>query len=269
MEHHPEQYSDWARLQLRRKIRSTYSKVGHDIYDLTLSLLELRPSDHLLDIGCGFGDLMLKIRTNGHLGKLVAIEPSRNMIEEAQRHASDLRYMIDFKVADPEKLDFTSSSFDCVTALNTLGRGDPQKIISEMGRVLKVDGRVVICTCSRSSYPLLEELNSRAHERFGWFLGSESTGRCDSEMIGDILRHYFGKVDESRYDDALQYPDAEVLVDLFRSTRGIWNEAITEREWERIVDWVREQALELIPEHGYAEDPMVFSLFRCTAPLGL
>jgi len=67
----------------------------------------------------------------------------------------------------------------------------------------------------------------------------------------------------------LEYPDAEVLVDFFRSTRGLWSEGLTEAEWERIVDWARDQALELIPEHGYAEDPKSFSLFRCTAPLGL
>ena len=269
MEPHPEQYSDWARLQLRQKINSNYSKIGHDVYELTLDMLELRPSEDLLDIGCGFGDFIMKIRSNGHLGKLVAIEPSRDMIEEARSHASDMKYMIDFRVAEPERLDYPSGSFNCVTALYTLGRGEPSKIISEMGRVLCSEGRIVISAASRRSCPLLEDLLSRAHERFGWFLGSEAASRCDAESVSEILRRYFGKVEESRYDDVLQYPDAEVLVDLFRSMRGKWNEAITEREWERIVDWVREQALEMIPEHGYAEDPKVFSIFKCTAPLGL
>jgi len=269
MEYHPEQHSDWARLQLRKKINANYSKIGHDVYDLTLELLALRPSDDLLDIGCGFGDFAMKIRSYGHLGRLVAIEPGREMIEEARHHASDMKYMIDFRVANPENLDYPSGSFDCVTSLFTLERGETGKIISEMGRVIKGEGRVVVSTWSRSSFPLLEDLKIRAQDRFGWFLGSESAANCDSESVGEVLRRYFAKVDEFRYDDALQYPDAEVLVDLFRSARGTWNEKINEKEWDRIVDWAREQALELIPEHGYAEDPKVFSLFRCSVPLGM
>jgi hypothetical protein len=116
---------------------------------------------------------------------------------------------------------------------------------------------------------LLCELKDRARERFGWFLAGDRTEGFDSEKAPEILRRYFGNVEEFRYDDVLMYPDAEVLVDFFRSTRGIWSERLTEAEWERIVDWARDQAIELIPEHGYAEDPRTFSIFRCTVPLGL
>ncbi len=269
METHPEQCSEEARLRIRKKIHAEYSKIGHDLYGLAISLLDLRPNDSLLDVGCGLGDFLEMVRSNGHLGALVGIDQRAKLIETARESAESRRIGIDYRVADAEHLGFPNGSFDCVTALHVLGKTDPDKVIAEMGRVLKADGCIVVSTNSRSSFPLLEELKNRARERFGWFLADEWTDGFESERAPEILRRYFGKIREARYEDVLQYPDAEVLVQFFRSTRGLWSEKLTEAEWERIVDWARDQAIELIPEHGYAEDPKSFSLFRCEAPLGL
>ncbi len=268
-ESHPEQYSDWARLEIRKRIHTDYSKIGHNLYELAHSLLDLRPNDDVLDVGCGLGDFLTMIRTRGHLGTLCGVDQSPEVIEEARDRAGELAPSIDFKVRPADALRFPGSSFNCVTALHVLGHSKPGRILRELGRVIKADGRVVISTNSRMSFPLLEELKNRARQRFGWFLASEWTEGFDSESAPELLRRYYGEVKEFRYDDVLQYPDAEVLVDFFRSTRGLWSDGLTSAEWERIVDWAREQALELIPEHGYAEDPKSFSLFRCTAPLGL
>jgi SAM-dependent methyltransferase len=268
-ERHPEQYSDWARLEIRKRIHADYSKIGHNIYEQAYELLDLRPDDDVLDVGCGLGDFLTLIRSRGHLGKLCGIDQSIEVIEEAKDRAGELAPSIDFKIGKADSLKFPGSSFNCVTALHILGQSEPGRILGQIGRVLKANGRVVISTNSRMSFPLLEELKNRARERFGWFLASEWTEGFDSESAPDLLRSFFAEVEEFRYDDVLQYPDAEVLVDFFRSTRGLWSEGLTESEWERIVDWARDQAIELIPEHGYAEDPKSFSLFRCTVPLGM
>jgi ubiquinone/menaquinone biosynthesis C-methylase UbiE len=269
MEEHPEQTSDGARLQLRKRIHANYSRIGYDVHDLARTLLDLRPTDDVLDIGCGLGEFLMTLRKEGHLGRLQGIDRSGQLIDAARREAARSGCHIDWRVGEAQALDSPSACFDCVTALNVLGDTDTGRVLAEMGRVLKAEGRVVVSTNSRTSYPILGELKRRAHDRFGWFLANEWAEGFDSESAPETLRRYFGKVQEFRYDDVLQYPDAEVLVDFFRSTRGLWNERLTGAEWERIVDWARDQAIELIPEHGYAEDPRIFSLFRCAAPLGL
>lgn len=269
METHPEQYSEGARLSIRKRIHETYSRVGHNLYELAASLLDLRPSDDVLDVGCGLGDFLLMLRARGHLGKLTGVDQSAGVIDEARRGAFRRGHWVEYKIGEAEALDFPAACFDCVTALHVLGKTDPDRVLAEIGRVLRANGRVVVSTNSRTCYPLLEELKARARERFGWFLATEWTEGFEAEIAPEILRRYFGQVEEFRYDDVLQYPDAEVLVDLFRSNRGLWSEKLTEAEWERIVDWARDEALELIPEHGYAEDSKSFSLFRCAAPLGL
>ena len=268
MESHPELNSDGSRLEIRKRIHATYSRIGHDLYEHARNLLDLRPSEVVLDIGCGFGDFLIGLRSKGHLGKLVGIEKSRELVEQAKFNAETKGLGVEFHIGDGKALGFPAGSFDCVSALHVLGKTDPEKILPEMGRILRAGGRVIISTNSRSSYPLLEELKQRARERFGWFLANEWVEGFDSESAGEMLRRYFGRVEEARFEDVLQYPDAEVLVDFFRSTRGLWSEGLTEEEWERIIDWARDQALELIPEHGYAEDPESFSLFLCTVPLG-
>jgi ubiquinone/menaquinone biosynthesis C-methylase UbiE len=269
METHPEQYSEGARLSIRKRIHETYSRIGHDLYELGRVLLDLRPSDEVLDVGCGLGDFLLNLRERGHLGRLVGVDQSAEVIDEARRAAFRLGYWVEYRVGEAAMLDFQAASFNCVTALHVLGQTDPGRVLAEMGRVLRADGRIVVSTNSRTCYPLLEELKARARERFGWFLATEWTEGFESESAPEILRRYFREVEEFRYDDVLQYPDAEVLVDLFRSNRGLWSERLTAAEWERIVDWARDEALELIPEHGYAEDAKSFSLFRCAMPLGL
>ena len=266
---HPEQYSESARLALRKSIHAAYSRSRLDLYELARSLLDLRPSDNVLDIGCGFGEFLIQLSLSGHLGKLHGVDRSAELIEAARNDALGKSCAADFRMGDAMHLDFPSASFDCITALNVLGEVEPPQILAEIGRVLVADGRVVVSANSRSSYPLLGELKKRARERFGWFLASEWQEGFDRENAGEILRKYFTEAEEFRYEDVLQYPDAEVLVGFFRSTRGLWNDRISDPEWNRIVDWARDQALEFIPEHGYAEDPVSVSLFRCTAPLGL
>jgi SAM-dependent methyltransferase len=269
MESHPEHISERARLQMRKRILAKHSRTGYDLCELARALLDLRPGDDVLDVGCGLGEFLISLRKGGNMGKLQGVDKCAEVINEARSQAENEHCRVDFRIGNASSLDFPSASFNCVTALHVLDGSDYGRILSEMGRVLKADGRIVVSTNSRSCYPVLENLKQRAKERFGWFLANEWAEGFDSESARDTLRGYFGVVQETRYEDALQYPDAEVLVDFFRTTRGFWSDELTEEEWERIVDWARDEAIELIPEHGYAEDQRAFSIFRCSSPLGL
>jgi len=269
MESYPEQHSDGFRLNKLKEIHAAYSRSGLDLHELAKGLLELRPSDSLLDVGCGLGDFLIDLRMQGHFGRLVGIDISAELIGEARKTAVASGAEIDFKVYDAKSIGFNPANFDCVTAIGLPGSVCVEKTLMEIGRVIKLDGRVVISTDSRSCFPLLEEIRNKARDRFGWIMPPSESHGLVSENAPEILRRFFGTVEEFRYEDSIQYPDAEVLVDLFRSTPGMMSDGLSEEEWARIIDWARDQALEIIPEHGYAEDPTRFSLFRCSSPLGL
>lgn len=268
-ESHPEQHSECARLEMRESILSKYSRIGHNIHEITRTILDLRPRDDLLDIGCGLGGFIMELRRNGHSGRLVGIDKKPDLIEYAKEKAIKNNCHVEFLVCDFLVNDFHPASFDCVTSINSCSESSFEKMLIEAGRVLKVDGRAVFCIESPRSLPLLNELIEKSRQRFGWFLSNEPAESFSKEVHLENFKKYFGKAEEYRHEDMIQYPDAEILVQLFRAFRGTWNENLSDTEWERIVDWVRDQAIELVPEHGYAEDPRRYSFFRCSQPLGM
>jgi trans-aconitate 2-methyltransferase len=81
-----------------------------------LQSLDLKSSDHVLDIGCGDGRITAEISRRVPDGEVVGVDASRNMIELAsQKAGSNLR----FEVADARWLPF-HHEFDLVVSFNAL-----------------------------------------------------------------------------------------------------------------------------------------------------
>lgn len=99
-----------------------------------LELLNPRPGERILDLGCGDGALSEKIRETG--ATVVGIDGSQDMVEAAQRRGIDARLM------DACELDL-NSEFDAVfsnAALHWMKR-DPDAVLSGVRRALKPGGR--------------------------------------------------------------------------------------------------------------------------------
>ncbi|HEX9745831.1 MAG TPA: class I SAM-dependent methyltransferase [bacterium] len=269
MEEHPEQFSYSFRLNMAKRIHAEYSKAGHNAYELAIGLLDLRPASAVLDIGCGLGEFLVNLRARGHFGKLVGIDNNHEMIKAAKDRARNIGADVDFKLMDATTEAFRPGTFDRVTAIHVIGSACPDKCLRQIGRILRVSGVCVVSANSRSCFPLLEKIREKARERFGWISEPVTEKEFRSENAKEILMNYFGSVEEFRYEDAIQYPDAEVLVNFFKAYPGLVCDGLSVEQWDRIIDWARDEALDLIPEHSYAEDPNTFSLFRCTNPLGL
>jgi ubiquinone/menaquinone biosynthesis C-methylase UbiE len=112
-----------------------------------LDLAGLRPSDHALDVGTGTGLVALRAATLARGGRVIGIDHSAGMLEEASRKAgrSELGDTVMFQRMDAERLEFPDRSFDVVLSLYALYHfPDPLAAIREMHRVLRPGGRVVI-----------------------------------------------------------------------------------------------------------------------------
>jgi ubiquinone/menaquinone biosynthesis C-methylase UbiE len=82
---------------------------------------------------------------------VTAIDLSPEMLVIARHHAQELSLDIELRLGDAQDLDFDDEEFDTVTAtllLSTLP--DPQRAVSEMGRVLRPGGRVLLLDFARS-----------------------------------------------------------------------------------------------------------------------
>lgn len=120
----------------------------------TIDSLELEDNDSVLELGHG---------NCGHLQKLLAtanninyfgLEISKTMHEEAK--AINTTTQAEFLLYDGETIPFKNNSFNCVMSVNTIYFwSNPQKLITEIERVLKPNG---ICILTYANKEFMKNL---------------------------------------------------------------------------------------------------------------
>ncbi len=139
-----------------------------EVQTKALGALELGPKDRLLDIGCGTG---AAVRDAAPVVKRAAgVDLSPGMIARANELAEGLKN-VKFVEADSERLPFKDEKFTallCTTSFHHYP--DPRRAVSEMARVLKPGGRVVIgdaCTdrFGMRAFDLVLRMVQRSHVR--------------------------------------------------------------------------------------------------------
>lgn len=104
----------------------------------------------ILDIGSADGTFTKVILDASGAGKIVGIDALPKSVSWAKRRFARSKKM-SFRTADAHKLPFADKSFAAVFCLETLEHvEDPEKVISEMYRVLKEDGYAVILVPSEN-----------------------------------------------------------------------------------------------------------------------
>lgn len=113
----------------------------------SFKLLNIENADTILEIGFGNGKLIENILSLGKNLRYVGIDYSQTMVEEAKMHNGNLieSGTIELHQGNIDNLPFDNNSFDKIVTVNTLYFwDDPKKTLSELKRVVKPGGRVVI-----------------------------------------------------------------------------------------------------------------------------
>lgn len=97
---------------------------------------------NVLDIGTGTGVVPLNMYKYG--AKWTGIDISQEQIDQAKYFAEKNEMNIDFYAVSAEKMTFPSDCFDVITACQCFWYFDHEKIMPELARMLKSDGRLVI-----------------------------------------------------------------------------------------------------------------------------
>jgi ubiquinone/menaquinone biosynthesis C-methylase UbiE len=113
-------------------------------------------SGRVLDVACGTG---ANFRYLPPTAQLVGVDISAAMVEAARAELGDIRRGGTVYRMDAQELQFPANSFDTVvSALSTCTFPDPVAALSEMARVCRPDGRVVLLEHGRSDSRLLNRL---------------------------------------------------------------------------------------------------------------
>lgn len=137
----PERYERWFETEIGKLVKHYEAEMLHE-------LLDPRPGDYLLDVGCGTGVFTESILAQG--AEIVGFDLSLPMVSAAaQRFRAHPFYPM---VGNMLALPFASGSFDKVfsmTAIEFVVNG--QAAVAELERVTKNGGRIVITTLNRLS----------------------------------------------------------------------------------------------------------------------
>jgi ubiquinone biosynthesis O-methyltransferase len=102
-------------------------------------------SGTVLEVGCGRGDFAISLAQRG--GRVTAVDFSETAIHIARQKALRFGQDVNFDVANATSLPFADESFDQVFSCECLEHvPDPSRMLTEIFRVLKPGGSVILST---------------------------------------------------------------------------------------------------------------------------
>jgi demethylmenaquinone methyltransferase / 2-methoxy-6-polyprenyl-1,4-benzoquinol methylase len=146
----------------------------HEWRQRAVDRAEIGSGSDALDICCGTGDLALELRRRiGPDGRVVGSDFSEPMLELARRKSGEEGLPVEFGWADALDLPYGDASFDAVTiGFGARNLADLEKGLSEMARVLRPGGRLVILEITRPQREPLASFYSLWFDRLIPVIGS-------------------------------------------------------------------------------------------------
>lgn len=108
----------------------------------TIARLSMNPTDRVLDVGCGTGELLSRLAAKYPQARLAGLDPVPEMLAVARDKLSDAA---DLRVGWANELPWEDGSFDLVVSCNMFHYiTHPEIAVREMKRVLVPGGRLLI-----------------------------------------------------------------------------------------------------------------------------
>lgn len=130
---------------IRRFAPLAYGPAGPipDLDGFARRVVESGPSV-VLDVPCGGGTLLPRLRRQGHAGPIVESDLGAAMLRRAARLADEDTVLLR---ADAQDMPFADASLDAAVSLNGLHcMPDPHAFVQELGRVVKPGGHLFLVT---------------------------------------------------------------------------------------------------------------------------
>jgi len=146
---HRLRFDRWSRKYDRSILHRIVFNRSHNLFFREL-LPHIRKDAKVLDVGCGTGKFVHKLWNVTKGIEIHGVDLSNEMIERARSKQGG--ESINFVVGDVENLPYESKTFDIVTCSNSFHHYPNQKkALSEMRRVLKDEGKLLIIDGSRDN----------------------------------------------------------------------------------------------------------------------
>ena len=132
-----------------------YDEISRSIADAiehAVERLQPRPGERILDLATGTGWASRLVAQRAAGIEVTGADIAERMLEHARSAAATLGLKIEYRHADAENLPFEDGSFDgVVSTFGVMFAGRSEAAASELARVVRKGGRVVLATWTQDS----------------------------------------------------------------------------------------------------------------------
>ncbi len=155
----------------------------------TVSVANVKPGDRVLDLAAGTGDLTRSFaRKAGPQGVVVHTDINLSMLKVGRDRMLDKGLALPTTACDAEQLPFADAAFDLVSvAFGLRNMTHKDRALSEMARVLRPGGRLLVLEFSKVAAPLKPAYDWYSFNVLprigGWVAGDSASYRYLAESI--------------------------------------------------------------------------------------
>lgn len=190
-----QEFNQWAQAGRGDEMEDHHS----DITDQTIALMDLKPGDRVLDLGCGTGWASRRLSRIVTAGEVVGVDVADEMLRRAEQTSGEFNNLR-FIWGTAEGLPFDDGHFTKVLSVESFYYyADQSKALDELRRVISPGGRLFI----------LINLYKDNHYSLRWVseLKVQVHARSEAEYIEMLRQHGFESVETRRVPDRSPSPD--------------------------------------------------------------
>jgi len=257
-----EQYKDDEKLSTRKRIHRTYSVNKIDTQEEAIRRIGNATS--VLDIGCGGGEVLLKLRSKGFKGRLKGID-KYDIFKKVAKFSKEKNLDIEFEQIDIAK-QTESNNWDVGVMVSILVYvPEFRDVIKRYSKICK---KIVMVDVGPEGYPRLHKVLLREiEEMFNLKMKTLGIGFSLYDAIIELMK-YYETINIQKLDDAFRFLDADPIVEYFNTHgRGAWIPEPTESKWNEILAYVRSVAQKEIEANGVWIEPKPYYVVIAENPV--
>lgn len=223
-----EQYVHAGNLEMRIRLHQGFSTASEDWTYWVYKRLNLQAGQHVLELGCGNGQLWCENVHNLPEGlHLTLSDRSEGMLNQTREKlavfSEDLKarnIQVDYVVMDANDLQLAPENYDCIIANHMLYHVENKEgCFGAIAKALKSTGFFCCATNGCNHMRELHEMVEAFDDRIEMpFMGITSSFRLENGE--EQLRSFFGKVECDRQENALIVDEADAIYDYVYSYPG-------------------------------------------------
>ena len=261
------QYGDSEKLKIRYEAHTKFSEHTSDWHALFTEVLDIVPGEKVVDVGCGPGGIHRHLSRAG--AQVTGIDASPGMVAEARAQAERDALNVQVQVGDAEHLPFSDDQFDAALCCHMLYHvPDIQKALTELRRVVRSDGRVLISTNDADHCARLNDLHAQAARELGFVpvVGDLAGGGRFSLSDLPLVQSVFPSVQLHHLPNAFIWPTVEPALRYYASGRidAIQRSAEETGHREPLIARMRELIGEIVKSEGVFRVPKDAGYFLAT-----